>query len=63
MINIIKILLLILSILLISCSKEEKISIIEEKNIEDQMIDSFIEGYDESNKPIWNTYDMLRSDY
>ena len=23
----------------------------------------FIEGYDESNKPIWNTYDMLRSDY
>mgnify|MGYP001305758408 CR=1 FL=1 len=45
--NIIKILLLILSVSLISCSKEEKISVIKEKNVEDQMVDSFMEGYDE----------------
>ncbi len=50
MTNIIKILLLILSILLISCSKEEKISVIEEKNIETQMIEAFKEGYKELNK-------------
>ena len=50
MINIIKILLLILSILLISCSKEEKISVIEEEDIEAQMIEAFKEGYDELNK-------------
>ena len=48
--NIIKILLIILSILLISCSKEEKISVIEEENIEAQMIEAFKEGYDELNK-------------
>ena len=47
MTNIIKILLLILSILLISCSKEEKISLIEEENIEAQMIEAFKEGYEE----------------
>ena len=45
--NIIKILLLILSILLVSCSKEEKISIIEEVNIEAQMIEAFEIGYEE----------------
>ena len=50
MTNIIKILLLVLSILLISCSKEEKISVIEEKNIEAQMIEAFKEGYKELNK-------------
>ena len=50
MTNIIKILLIILGILLISCSKEEKISVIEEKNIEAQMIEAFKEGYDELNK-------------
>ena len=50
MTNIIKILLLILSILLISCSKEEKISTIEEENIETQMIEAFKEGYKELNK-------------
>ena len=50
MTNIIKILLLILSILLISCSKEEKISVIEEENIETQMIEAFKEGYEELNK-------------
>ena len=48
--NIIKILLIILGILLISCSKEEKISVIEEENIEAQMIEAFKEGYDELNK-------------
>jgi outer membrane protein assembly factor BamD len=48
--NIIKILLIILGILLISCSKEEKISAIEEENIEAQMIEAFKEGHDELNK-------------
>ena len=50
MTNIIKILLFILGILLFSCSKEEKISVIEEENIEAQMIEAFKEGYDELNK-------------
>ena len=50
MTNIIKILLLILSILLISCSKEEKISVIEEENIETQMIEAFKEGHEELEK-------------
>ena len=45
--NIIKILFLILSILLVSCSKEEKISIIEEENVEAQMIEAFEIGYEE----------------
>jgi outer membrane protein assembly factor BamD len=48
--NIIKILLIILGILLISCSKEEKISVIGEEDIEAQMIEAFKEGYDELNK-------------
>jgi len=47
MTNIIKILLFILGVLLISCSKEEKISVLEEENVETQMIESFREGYDE----------------
>ena len=50
MTNIIKILLFILAILLVSCSKEKKISVIEEENIEAQMIEAFKEGYDELNK-------------
>ena len=50
MINIIKILFFILGILLISCSKEEKISLIEEENIEAQMIEAFKEGYKELNE-------------
>jgi outer membrane protein assembly factor BamD len=45
--NIIKILFLILSILLVSCSKEEKISVIEEENVEAQMIEAFEIGYEE----------------
>ena len=48
--NIIKILLIILGVLLISCSKEEKISVIEEEAIEAQMIEAFKKGYDELNK-------------
>ena len=48
--NIIKILLLILSVLLISCSKGEKISVIEEEDIESQMIEAFREGYEELDK-------------
>ena len=49
MTNIIKILFFILGILLTSCSKEEKISVIEEENIEAQMIEAFKEGYKELN--------------
>ena len=48
--NFIKILLLILGVLLISCSKEEKISVIQEKDIETQMIEAFREGYEELDK-------------
>ena len=48
--NIIKILLLILGVLLISCSKGEKISVIEEVDIESQMIEAFREGYEELDK-------------
>ena len=47
MINIIKILFLLLSITLISCSKEEKISVLEEENVELQMIDAFEDGYEQ----------------
>ena len=38
---------LILIILLISCSKNDKVSIVKEKNIETQMIEAFEEGYTE----------------
>ena len=48
--NFIKILLLILAVVLISCSKEEKISVIQEEDIETQMIEAFQEGYEELNK-------------
>ena len=33
--------------LIISCSKEEKVSIVTKKNIETQMIEAFEEGYEE----------------
>ena len=36
---------LILIILLISCSKNDKVSIVKEKNLETQMIEAFKEGY------------------
>ena len=39
--------LLIFLILTISCSKDEKISVVKEKNIETQMIEAFKEGYKE----------------
>ena len=39
--------LFIFIILIISCSKSEKVSIVKEKNIETQMIEAFEEGYDE----------------
>ncbi len=48
--NIAKILLIILTVLLISCSKEEKISVLEEDDVETQMIESFEEGYEELTK-------------
>ena len=44
------ILTIIFSILIISCSKDEKFSVITEKNIEYQMIEAFNEGYDELKK-------------
>ena len=34
-------------LILISCSKDEKVSIVKEKNIETQMIEAFKEGYKE----------------
>ena len=39
-----------LLVLLISCSKDKKVSIVKEKKIETQMIDAFKEGYEELNK-------------
>ena len=36
-----------LLLLLISCSKDKKVSIVKEKKIETQMIDAFKEGYEE----------------
>ena len=48
--NFIKTLLLILCVVLISCSKGEKISVIEEEDIKTQMIEAFKEGYEELNK-------------
>ena len=42
-----KIFLSLIILILISCSKDEKISIVKEKNIETQMIEAFKEGYEE----------------
>ena len=42
-----KIVFLLIILLLTSCSKEEKVSIVKEKNIETQMIEAFKEGYQE----------------
>jgi len=39
--------LVLIICLIISCSKEEKVSIVKEKNIETQMIEAFREGYEE----------------
>ena len=38
---------IIIILLFISCSKQEKISVVQEKNIETQMIEAFKEGYEE----------------
>ena len=32
---------------MVSCSKDDKVSIVKEKNIEAQMIEAFEEGYEE----------------
>ena len=42
-----KIFLLILILFIFSCSQKEKVSIIKEKDVELQMIESFKEGYKE----------------
>ena len=41
------IVLSLIILILISCSKDEKVSIVKEKNIETQMIEAFKEGYQE----------------
>ena len=38
---------LILILTLTSCSNDKKVSIVQEKNIETQMIEAFEEGYEE----------------
>ncbi len=38
---------IIIILLFVSCSKQEKISVVKEKNIETQMIEAFKEGYEE----------------
>ena len=43
----IKIVISLIFLLLISCSKDEKVSVVKEKNIETQMIEAFKEGYKE----------------
>ena len=43
----IKIVISLIILLLISCSKNEKVSVVKEKNIETQMIEAFREGYKE----------------
>ena len=43
----IKIVVSLIILLLISCSKDEKVSVVKEKNIETQMIEAFKEGYKE----------------
>ena len=40
-----KLILTILILLSVSCSNNEKVSIVTEKNIETQMIEAFEEGY------------------
>ena len=41
---------IILFIFILSCTKKEKVSLITEKNIQNQMIEAFEEGYEELNK-------------
>ena len=42
--------LILLTVFLFSCSKSEKVSLVQEKNIETQMIEAFEEGYQELEK-------------
>ena len=42
--------LILLTVFLFSCSKSEKVSLVQEKNIETQMIEAFKEGYQELEK-------------
>ena len=42
--------LILLTVFLFSCSKSEKVSLVQEKNIEIQMIEAFKEGYQELEK-------------
>ena len=37
----------LLVLLIVSCSKNEKVSIVKEKNIQTQMIEAFADGYEE----------------
>ena len=45
--NIFQLILIISVILLVSCSKNDKVSIVKEKNIETQMTEAFVDGYAE----------------
>ena len=42
-----KIVLLLIILISTACTKDEKVSIVKEKNIETQMIEAFKEGYQE----------------
>ena len=45
--NLINFILILLISTFLSCSKDEKVSLVKEKNIETQMIEAFEEGYKE----------------
>ena len=43
-------LILLASLLIFSCSKNKKVSLINEKTVKDQMVEAFKEGYEELEK-------------
>ena len=43
-------LILLASLLIFSCSKDKKVSLINEKTLKDQMVEAFKEGYEELEK-------------
>ena len=43
-------LILLASLLIFSCSKDKKVSLIKEKTVKDQMVEAFKEGYEELEK-------------
>ena len=45
--NFVVLAIILKTVLLASCSKDEKVSIVTEKNIKTQMIEAFEEGYKE----------------